>query len=363
MILKCYILDRKTVLIKSTFMCDTWEVNRDYLTNEKSSFITSGQYTASEGDFFMAKEIGNVFTDKDQFGTMIKPFYFGIIESFEQDAINVCDIYNMANFEIFTKNKSGTDLLTDTALLIVKYIMDDYSKLGTWIAVKTNLQDKISYSFTYDDPPIVMTFVDYLIQIFKNHNVIWSVDSIRVNDTGEFLIQTKLERSTKILNIKNNVYEFVNWDVYIQPKGTNGINGLIIINKNSTDMYNPNILDKWYLTSSGNISQQSLIDVSLPTRDKVYLYDTTATDKPTYQEIAKSELIGNEYSHEITFDILKDNKIINFKDLEMGMLANIMYNGQIYRSVLTGYNIKNNSNFITLKFGYTRSTFQQILKK
>ena len=135
------------------------------------------------------------------------------------------------------------------------------------------------------------------------------------------------------------------------------------MDNSSKNMKNPTILSRWYLNNSGEIQEDNILNVTLPTNDKVYLYDKTQDDKPTYREVAQSELSGNEYSHEISFDLQKNNNILKFEDLEIGASANITYNGILYKSVLTGYTLKNESDFITLKFGHVRSTFQQVLKQ
>lgn len=358
----CYVVARANVLIKSVFRCSQWEINRDYLTNEKSSFVTTQKTGAEKGDYFIAKEVGNVFVDKAPTGTIIKPFYVGVVESTEDDAVNVCDIYNMANFEIFATKMTGKDLITDILNLLLNYILADTSKQGEWVGIAKDT-DIISYSYIPDNYPTSVSFVDFLVQMFQTYNVTWLPDSIRSGDNGEFMIKTKIGKSKKTINLKNNVYKFVNWSTYFKTYDNTNANGLIIVDKSSKDMKNPKVLSRWYLNKNGELQEDNLINVTMPTDDKVYIYDMAEEDKPTYREVAESELSGNEYSHEISFDLQKDNNILKFEDLEIGAMANIMYNGILYKSILTGYTIKSNSDFITLRFGHVRSTFQQVLKQ
>ena len=358
----CYVVGRDNVLIKSIFRCSQWEINRDYLTNEQSTFTTTEKTGAQRGDYFFAKKVGNAEVQKDTLGTSVKPFFMGVVESIEDDSLNVCDIYNMANFEIFATKISGSNLIDDISLFVLNYILADSSKVGSFLSVKKS-EDIISYSYIPENYPTSVSFIDFLISMFKSYGVTWLGESITNGDNGELMITTKVGKSNKTLNLKNNVYKFVNWSTYFKAFDNENTNGLIIVDKASTNMKSPTILSRWYLNNSGEIQEDNLLDVTLPTNDKVYLYDKTQTDKPTYREVAESELMGNEYSHEISFDLQKDNNILNFEDLEIGMKANIMYNGILYKSVLTGYTIKNESDFITLKFGHVRSTFQQVLKQ
>ena len=96
--LTCYICERKTGLVKSVFKCSEWEINRDYLTNEQSSFTTFETISAMKGDFLIAKKVGNSKIVKEEYITWTKPFYLGVIDSFEDNAINVCDLYSISNF-------------------------------------------------------------------------------------------------------------------------------------------------------------------------------------------------------------------------------------------------------------------------
>jgi hypothetical protein len=78
--------------------------------------------------------------------------------------------------------------------------------------------------------------------------------------------------------------------------------------------------------------------------------------------VANSELKGNYYSHEINFDIKNESEIIDFESLRIGTLANIYHNEKLFQSVLTGYQITSNSDFIGLKFGHIRSRLSEVLE-
>ncbi|HCB27585.1 MAG TPA: hypothetical protein DEP40_04285, partial [Enterococcus sp.] len=66
------------------------------------------------------------------------------------------------------------------------------------------------------------------------------------------------------------------------------------------DIEKPIILSTWYLDEENNLTQDgSKENITKPTVTLVNIYDQTAEDKASYEDVAKSELKGNTYSHEI----------------------------------------------------------------
>jgi hypothetical protein len=357
--LNIYILNRSDLVIKSFTPCYVYEINRDYLVNEKSSFsIPGGSYTAEQGDFLVAKTFNDKFTTEG-----IKPLYFGVIDSFSNDAIITCDLYNIVNFSFPATRKtggvSGGGFGGHINNLLNYYL--DSSKLVSKITWTVDDSAKVAYSYQPSDPPTITNMVDYLINGFKKYNITWEVDSISYNSDNSLNVSTIIKKITDRIQLKNNTYSFVNWDVYENDTGRSLENELLIVDKASTDMENPIVLDTYYITRDGTITQAINDNVWKPTKTKIYIYDQTAIDKPTYLEVAQSELSASKYAHEIEFDLVKDKNLITLEDLKIGLQVYIVHSDTIYDSVLTGYIISSNNNFIHLKFGHTRSTLRQIL--
>ena len=88
----------------------------------------------------------------------------------------------------------------------------------------------------------------------------------------------------------------------------------------------------------------------------------TATDKPSYEEVANSELKGSYYSHEINVKANIDNRMIDIHNLRIGQLVNIYYKDRLYKSVLSGFSITEGSNSVSLKFGNIRSRISELLE-
>ena len=84
--------------------------------------------------------------------------------------------------------------------------------------------------------------------------------------------------------------------------------------------------------------------------------------RPTYQEIAADMLRGNHYSHEITFDLTRDNEFLNWDDFVMGLKYNIIYDGSMFKSVLTGWRYSSDGRFVQLRFGNVRSRLSELLE-
>lgn len=352
--LNVYIIDRKTQKIKSFLRVDDFSINTDYLTNEKSSFTAREQVEADSGDFLIAKPI-NV----SDIETNV--LFFGVIDSFEANNIIACDIYDLVNLSFAATSKTGQSAEIHIKNLINKYLMADSSKN---ISQYFNITSSGSTAFSYQpsDPPTDTNLNDYLINMFKKYNVLWSFDSFSQSNDGTIVINTKIYKETNSFQIKNNINEFVNWEFYINEAGFGSENMLLIINNTTSDSENPNIRNTFYLETDGNIVNTLTNNVLTPTRHKIYIFDTEEQDPPTDLEIAMSELSGNLYSHEISFNIPIKNNILSFSSLKIGNLFNIVNANVIYRSVLTGFEITGANSFIKLKFGHVRSTMKEVLK-
>ena len=102
------------------------------------------------------------------------------------------------------------------------------------------------------------------------------------------------------------------------------------------------------MTTNGNHRS-----ITKPTKTKIVIYDTEQEDKPTYESIAKSELSGNAYAHEISFKIKKSSTFFVELDIFLGLLVILTINDQQFESVLTFFKIE--EDFIEAKFGNLRS--------
>ncbi|OIM82987.1 hypothetical protein ATY00_10300 [Oenococcus oeni] len=93
-----------------------------------------------------------------------------------------------------------------------------------------------------------------------------------------------------------------------------------------------------------------------PTQITISLFDKTATDNSTYAQIADQTLTGNEYSHQIIFSMPIENNFFSVEQLEIGLLATIVYNQTTYSSVLTAYEMSSSDDTISVTFGNLRNS-------
>lgn len=352
-----YIVNRSDGVVKANSQCFSYEINRDYLTNEKSKFtpfdVTA--VSAAEGDFVIAKS--------DEYETItepgIRPLFFGIIESFQNGEIVACDLYNIANFEIAATSKSGAAYGNHIQNLLNIYL--DSSKLVSRINRTVDASSAVAFSYHPKNPPVTINFIEYITDGFKKYGVVWDVNSVRYGIDGKIVVDTVIKKVAGTICLKNNSETFLNWEIYENNTGKGRENRLLVVNKNTTNFESPNILSTWYLKTDGTLTQNQNDGVFKPTKDLVEIYDTTVTNPPAYREVAQSRLGGKNFSHEISFDLMKTSNLLSFSELEIGKNAVIIYNSKTYNTVLTGYVISRKNEFIHLKFGHVRSVFTQIL--
>jgi len=359
-----YIIDRATGIIKNYNPCYDFEIVRDYLSLEKSSFILFGDWTAEVGDFLIVKSSDTKVTGIGSF----KPFYTGVIDSFEDDSIIAIESYGMFAFDFVAISMSGQSIEKNLYDILTYnfYFTNDQLNSYTFL---TYGETSTPFSYQPSQPPTITSFQDYLVDNFKKYNVTVEVDfvkSLQQNTSNTYQIYFKIKKKTNKIQLKNNSYSFINWSVY-ENDGTNGKeNKLWIVDKNNpTFPSNPaytTILSVWYIDVNGNLTQSINDNVARPVTNKIYLYDASQPDAPTYLEIAQSELSGNQYAHEIDFDMIENDNFLTLDQLEIGLLVDIFYNGTIYSSVLTGYSVSSQNNFVSLKFGNIRSTLSQAIK-
>ena len=355
--LNCYVLNRSDLAVKDYYLSNEYEINIDYLTNEKSSFKSPLNTNAQQGDFFLAKNVED--------GTLKDVAFFGLVDSFEDDKLVATDVYSLANIDFPATRKTGNSFEVHINTLIHYYLLNDVSKAITDRLI-IRIDSNTNYTYQPADPPTITNMVKYMINGFRKYNVTWEVESVEYDEENKLKINTVIKQKTKIINIKNNSYDFLNWSVYVSPAGRDSENKLLIIDKKTADSETPLILSTWYVDIDGNITQSNA-SVRTPTKTKIFIYDNTPPEagqednRPSFQEVANSELSYSLYSHEIEFDLKKENNLLNPKDLEIGLKVNIMYDGVLYPSILTGYIIDNKKSTMHLKCGNIRSTLADIL--
>jgi hypothetical protein len=342
MIIDLYVLDRATCAIKGFAECHTWQISADYLTDAKSQFAVN-----------MPVEIGDIVIAKRQVSSDI--LYGGIIGSVEDSAVDCSSLLSLLNMDVPMVAASGNNLQQK----IVSYISAALSDPGLNISGKVTIAaggDPVAWSYAPSDPPTLTNLSSWLSDMAVKYGVYWLIDTIE-QDGSTVTINTKITTINDALQIKNNHIDFGGWEVYVNPAGYGQENRLDIY---SNDQTAPELLATWYIQPDGTLTQ-SLTGVTLPVRQKGYIYDAAQENPPTYLEIARSELSASQYSHEINFDAILSSKIVDTYRISIGTIVSIMYNGTMYTSVVTGYGYNSGSNYKHIICGHVRSTLQAVI--
>ncbi|HFI0151453.1 TPA: hypothetical protein ACGO3A_002296 [Streptococcus suis] len=362
-VLTLTILERGTLRVKDVADCYDWEVKMDYINNDKSSFTITGPIIAQKGDFVFAK-LPNGKYSRPVANGKIRPFYFGIVDTNEteedESKVEAVSIYNLVNFDFPATSKTGSSVQSHMMKLLMLWLFGDVSKKTDFISVRTEGPD-LSFSYQPANPPTSTNMVEYFINIFEKYGVVWEVEWVGYDTSGQFMVSTVIRAKEGSFKIKNNVADFTNWSVYVTKAHYATENMVYIIDKTTKNSESPTILSTWYINNSGEITQ-SLVDVDLPTRPKIYLYDATSSDKPSYKEVAQSELSGSNYSHVITVDVRDNSQLVSFNDIDIGKQVSLTYDKTRYRSILTGYSLNSSSSYMTLTFGHIRNTLKSLIK-
>lgn len=362
-----WLIDRTTGLIKSFSRCNDFEINRDYLLDNISVFNLLDSFQAEKDDFILVKETGTQ--------SHVKPLYFGVIESIENNNVYACDIYHIFRDEqaIFKieNNQTYYDFLTD----LVTFIANDNLKLFNNInfIFDDSLKSKNIVFVPNGEYADIMRFTDFLIYLFKKDLVTCKFDSLNIeninknkdeksnknnNEGNKITINIIFKIENNTINLKNNNNCFFNWSIE-NKKDKNITNSLAILCGQDTSTSLPSY-SYYYLRNDNTITTNpSDPDIKKPIIQKVF---NNWNNKNNNDDIANSELYRQEFNHQITFDVKnKNNKIFDLKNLSIGLISNIFYNDQTYKSVLTGYTLNDKNDFISLKFGLMRNKLKMVL--
>jgi len=349
--LQATIFDGNTLSIRGTYPIATYSLLMDAISNSTSTFVIPKDITIESGDYIAVKE-----------QTSSNLIYYGQITTIDQsddiETITITSnyIWNILNGEIVVKSITGNSYEQHLINIIKKYIDSNntISPLRYSITNSTNT----AFSVTNSDGLSTSNLIDYMIRGFKLHNTPFNLKGIGTNINSKgipiYYPEIDISQVTDTWNFRNNIYDFYGWTV-TDSRGLRGYNNeLWIVDKASPSMENPTIMAKYFLQKDGSVVKTLNDNVTTPTQVHIYIYDKTATDNPTLDSIAKTELQGNSYSHNIQFSAPINNNFLPIEKIKLGLQSNIYYNDKQYKSILTSYSINSDSENISLTFGNLR---------
>ncbi len=321
------------------YVCGDFDFGLDEIDSSiTSEFTLSENVQVEKGDWLVAKFVPSG-----------KTAYFGVIDSQENYTIRCRGLMGLGDSEFPTFRTSGMSFEAHARSMLNKYLTNDPTK---------NLRNILDISVETDTPHTYQAtelnarkLNSYLINGFKKYNVKWYFKSIAGGR-----IRTGLKRIERKIQIKDNSSEFSDWDFFVKKPGSGSENALLIVDKATRSIDNPIILATYYLENDNNVTTNAnSAKIIRPTVNKVNIYDQEIEDKPTFAEVADSELKGNAYSHEISCKVIFGAKNIDVENIETGMLATVKVKGTVYPSVLTAWRVTSNENKMQLTFGNIRS--------
>lgn len=348
--LQATIFKSSDLTIRGTYPLITYDLQMDALSNTTSTFAINDKGSSQLGDYIAIKIVNaNAL------------LYYGQLTAVDMaqdtniNTLTATYIWNVLNGEIVVGNKSGISYESHIINLIQGYVTstETTNVLGRSLTHSTDT----AFAVTSSDGLNTINFIDYLVRGFKLHNVVVTIKDIlrgTSNDVPFYYPEIDIHQITDSWNFKNNKYDFTGWTV-TDSQGLRGYNNeLWIVDKASTNMEKPIILAKYWLQKDGTVVKVLNSNVAQPTQVHVYLYDKTATDNPSNDSIAQTELSGNTYSHNIQFSMPIDNNFMPISKVKLGLKSNIYYNQKLYKSVLSGYSLNSDSDTISLTFGNLR---------
>lgn len=354
----CSILNRQDLKIRDHFQCFDWTINNDYVSASQSEFYTLEDVNINPavGDYILVKK-----RSSDNLLTGTGFLFFGVIQSYSDGVVIANLLTELLNFEIVTASITGADVISHMYNLILTYLVNDPTKTIGNLGVVLD-SEKIAFSYQPSDPPSTVNLREYFQNCFKKYGVIWEITSLDLQPNGQYKIITKIHRPKYSLQIKDNVSAFINWEVYVNPTKASGENMIQIIDKATTNMMNPTILSTWYIQDDGEVTQDPT-NVTKPTRNTVYIYDTEQEDPPTYESVARSELSANLYSHEIEFDFRPDNILLTEDQIRIGTICDVRAKKGQYESIISGFSKSSANDIVHVQLGNLRSTLQSLQER
>ncbi|WP_235043623.1 hypothetical protein, partial [Oenococcus oeni] len=350
--LQATILNGNNLQVKGIYPVLDYDLIYDYIDNSNSTFVLNDNGASSLGDY-IAIRIQN----------SSNLLYFGVLSSVDLDSddqvdtLTVADFRNILNGDIIVTAKTGTSFEAH----LIKLIKNYFTSTATTNALSYSLNNSTNTSFSVTNSDTIDTYnlVDYIERGLTLHNIVMSISSLKQgtsNGVPFYYPVVNIHQISDKIQIKNNIAVFTNWQVTDSRLLRGYANELWIVDQASTDMENPSILTKYWLQKDGTIVSSINSNVVQPTQITISLFDKTATDNSTYAQIADQTLTGNEYSHQIIFSMPIENNFFSVEQLEIGLLATIVYNQTTYSSVLTAYEMSSSDDTISVTFGNLRNS-------
>lgn len=300
------------------------DIRIDALQDQQSNFDLDDTTEIVEGDFCWARE-----------NSTGKTLYFGVIANVtDKKTISCRPLESLLDFEFAATNISGSSFEEHMKRLINYYVIQDETKKLSNLVI--NVRTNTEHLYQPSNPPTATNLMKYLRNAFKKYNVVWEFKEVSID--GKLI--TEIYAKSDSIVIDDSPADFSEWEVQIKQPNAGSPNQLYIFDKALKNSESPKPRDIWYLTSSNNLTRnRKNTDIKKPTASKVFIYDNEQESGEEYnsEKIAKSELTGNAYNHQVSLKIWKKTQLIDIDKISVGLLITIHFHDmqEALKSVVT----------------------------
>lgn len=319
----------------------SFNLSRDLLKKTSSTFNVLEIPTAIE--------VGDIVGLYDEYGTVI---YYGIVDSLETNSVKTNQILDIFDDNWLWHNPRLATIEQSIASIISTDYQNSYDTLMSTIygAFALNTISSTSQTLQSQDDRYVVSFANFLYDLYEKYSI-------------QLLFNIPYEAQAPSINIGipvynkltigNNAEIFRNFSIQTNVYETNKL----VIYSEETGQYR----DTWYGTTSGITDDPSALNRLQKIKTNIEYSDDDIN-------ILKASSLRNQmYNHEISCDLVYNNRLLRFEDLRLGQETDLYYNSDYYNTVLTGYSINVNENddisTISLKFGLVRTSLTDKLFK
>lgn len=319
----------------------TFNLSRDLLKKTSSTFNVLEIPTAIE--------VGDIVGLYDEYGTVI---YYGVVDSLETNSVKTNQILDIFDDNWLWHNPRLATIEQSIVSIISTDYQNSYDTLMSTIygAFALNTISSTSQTLQSQDDRYVVSFANFLYDLYEKYSI-------------QLLFNIPYEAQAPSINIGipvynkltigNNAEIFRNFSIQTNVYETNKL----VIYSEETGQYR----DTWYGTTSGITDDPSALNRLQKIKTNIEYSDDDIN-------ILKASSLRNQmYNHEISCDLVYNNRLLRFEDLRLGQETDLYYNSDYYNTVLTGYSINVNENddisTISLKFGLVRTSLTDKLFK
>lgn len=308
----------------------------DYLANEKSS-ITVKSIVASKGDYASITD----FT--------AKTIYQGIVDDVETDTAGKMTLQLRSLLSVF-----DTDIYVDT--LPTGTIEEQLESLisANFASNPDTLQNLTGLTITKTTTtagalPIqspIFNLYDLLANTLKTYSI-----AVNMSFKGSILT-CKIGRVAGVEAIEADLKGVVERNIVLGDS-FGALNKLTVINKDDHSE-----TATFYLHTDGTIDMTDADRIT----PVFFGFKEVSVGSSTFSQVAVSEALSTlqqeEFDNLIELTVRIDSKVLPY-GMDIGKICTVYHNGQIYKSIYTGYEI--NRNIVKLIFGCVRADLTKML--